>query len=258
MRLTFGEDWSATVAGDSLHVTPRFDFAGQRVRLGEYRDVAEHERLLVDTFGSRDLLWDTPDELRFDRSERQLAAAQLQLPGESAPAEDCVRVPVTPAVRPGGLRADEARDFRLEATTVLCRTPEDTVLTCLRDLDVLDKPVEARIGIAPDVALLVQGGAFVGWSLTDPARYLTTGFTAPDSATPSQATRQLFAECLELATTPVFDDVFDREPAALNRLRAVDLALRHQREDRHRADALLALISNLVEDYADPPTEQKP
>ncbi|MET9656048.1 hypothetical protein [Streptomyces sp. NPDC006510] len=40
----------------------------------------------------------------------------------------------------------------------------------------------------------------------------------------------------------------DREPAALARLRAVDEALRNQREDRHRADALLALIANLVED----------
>ncbi|MFB6558259.1 MULTISPECIES: hypothetical protein [unclassified Streptomyces] len=41
----------------------------------------------------------------------------------------------------------------------------------------------------------------------------------------------------------------DREPAALARLRAVDEALRNQREDRHRVDALAALIADLVEDY---------
>lgn len=69
-------------------------------------------------------------------------------------------------------------------TTELCRAPGDTALTCLRDLDVLDEPLEARIGIAPDVALLVQHGTVVGWSLTDPARYLTTGFAAPDPAPP--------------------------------------------------------------------------
>ncbi|ATW46783.1 hypothetical protein CGZ69_00855 [Streptomyces peucetius subsp. caesius ATCC 27952] len=34
--------------------------------------------------------------------------------------------------------------------------------------------------------------------------------------------------------------------------------LRNQCEDRHRADALLALIGDPVEDYADPPTQQKP
>jgi hypothetical protein len=45
------------------------------------------------------------------------------------------------------------------------------------------------------------------------------------------------------------DDVVDGEPAALARLRSADESLRTQREDRHRADALLALIATLVEDY---------
>jgi hypothetical protein len=38
----------------------------------------------------------------------------------------------------------------------------------------------------------------------------------------------------------------------------VEQALRAQREDRHRTDALLSLIADLVEDYADRPTGQKP
>lgn len=50
----------------------------------------------------------------------------------------------------------------------------------------------------------------------------------------------------------------DRNPATLARLKAADKALRDQREDRHRADSLLALISNLVEDYADRPTGREP
>ncbi|MER6444617.1 hypothetical protein [Streptomyces venezuelae] len=125
------------------------------------------------------------------------------------------------------------------------------MLTCLRDLDVLDEPLEARIGIAPDVALLVQGGTVVGWSLTDPVRYLTTAFAAPDPCAPVPATRRLFTECLDLVTVPLIDEVTDREPAALARLRAVDAALRTQREDRRRAEALSALIGDLMEDYAD-------
>ncbi|MCX4696982.1 hypothetical protein [Streptomyces sp. NBC_01408] len=133
---------------------------------------------------------------------------------------------------------------------MLCRTPGDAVLTCLRDLEVLDEPLEARIGIAPDVALLVQHGAVVGRSLSDPARYLTTGYTDPDPSTPAPATRRLLTECLDLVTTPVVEDVADGEPAALARLRAADTALRAQREDRHRADALLQLIATYVEDYA--------
>ncbi|WP_247702275.1 hypothetical protein [Streptomyces sp. F63] len=214
--------------------------------------------LPTDTFGSHAWLWDDPDELRFAPGTRELAGAAFRLPYESAPSEDRARVPATPPVHPGSLRADEARDFRLEVTTELCRAPGDTVLTCLSDLDILNEPLDARVGIAPDVALLAQHGTVVGWSLTDPARYLTTGFAIPDPSPPSPATRRLLTACLDLTTTPLLHEVTDRNPAALARLRAVDDALRSQREDRHRANALLALINNLVEDYADRPTGQKP
>ncbi|WP_328301229.1 hypothetical protein OG389_28170 [Streptomyces sp. NBC_00435] len=246
MKLTFDGDWRATVTDDPLHITPRF---GTSVHVARYADVKERERWLLDTFGSQDWLWDAPDVFRFDPVGRQLVGAEFQLPGESASAEDSARLPLIPAVRSGGLRADEFRDFRHETCSVLCRAPKDAVVTGLRDLDVLDEPLDARIGIAPDVALLVQRGAVVGWSLTDPARYLTSGFAAPDPNPPCPATRRLLTECLDLTTTPVVDDLVDEEPAALARLRAVDEALRNQHEDRQRADALTALIATMVEDY---------
>ncbi|MFF9914145.1 hypothetical protein [Streptomyces sp. NPDC013457] len=258
MRLTLDDGWTATVTGDPLRVTPRFDFADQRVRVAAYADVEERERFLTDTFGSDPLLWDTPDELRFDGRSRELVGAEFRLPSWVADAEDCARIPRTPSARPGGLLADEARDFRLEVTTELCRAPGDTVLTCLRDLDVLDRPLEARVGIARDMALLVQDGTVVGWSLTDPATYLTTGFAAPDPAPATPATRLLFTACMDLVTSPLLDRVKDRDPDALTGLRTLDHALREQSEDRHRADALHALIAGLVEDHAARPGDRKP
>ncbi|GAA3143603.1 hypothetical protein GCM10010521_33070 [Streptomyces rameus] len=113
MSLTFDGDWTATVTDDPLCATPRFDFPGQCVRIAEYADVEEWQRFRGETFGSQEWLWDAPDELRFDRADRQLVGAGFRLPYECAAAEDSARVPVTPAVRPGGLRAEEARDFRL-------------------------------------------------------------------------------------------------------------------------------------------------
>ncbi|NUR03517.1 MAG: hypothetical protein HOY79_45480 [Streptomyces sp.] len=247
MKLTFDNDWRASVTVDPLPITPRF--VGNSVGVAHYANVKERERFLVATFGSQEWLWDTPDVLRFDPDSRKLVGVELQMPYVSAAAETSTRLPVMPAVRTGGLRADEVRDFRHEMCTVLCRAPGDTVLACLRDLDVLDKPVDACVGIAPDVALLVQQGTVVGWSLTDPARYLTPAYTDPDPAPPSPATRRLLTECLDLVTPPLVDDVVDGEPAALARLRAADEALRAQHEDRHRADALLDLIATYVEDY---------
>lgn len=251
MKLTLDDGWTATVTvpGDPLRVTPRFDFRDFCVRVAPYADVDERGRFLLDTFGSGPWLWDAPDELRFDPAGRELVGAELQLPSWAADAEDSGRVPALPLVHPGALRADEARDFRLEVTTGLCRAPGDTEFTCLRDLSVLDEPLEARIGIAPDVALLIQDGTVVGWSLTDPAQYLTTAFASPDPAPPAPATRLLLTQCLDLITTSLLDEVRDQNPTALGRLHAIDKALRDQREDRHRVDALLALIGDLVEDY---------
>ncbi|WNI31343.1 hypothetical protein [Streptomyces sp. ITFR-6] len=185
-----------------------------------------------------------PGVFRFALDGRQLVGAEFRLPEGSA------RVPTTPAADPGGLRADDVRDFRHGMCTVLCRSPEDAALTCLRDLDVLDEPLGARIGIAPDVALLVQHGAVVGWSLTDPARYLTNPFAVPDTAPPAIATRRLLPECLDLITQPVIYDVEDSDPAALTRLRAADDALRNQPEGRCRAGVRHTLIAQLVEGYA--------
>ncbi|MEU6391208.1 hypothetical protein [Streptomyces sp. NPDC046939] len=247
--LTLDADWTATVTGEPLLVTPRLDFRDSQVRVGPYGSVEERERFLVDTFGSGPWLWDTPDELRFDPVSRNLVGAEFRITYWAADPEDSARVPDLPPVSPGGLRADVPEDFRLEVTEDLCLGPGDTVLTCLRDLDVLDEPLEARIGIAPDVALLVQHGTVVGWSLTDPVQYLTSGFAAPDPAPAAQATRRLFTESLNLTTSPLLDDVQHRVPSAVARLRALYEALRAQREDRHRADALLALIGDLYEEY---------
>ncbi|GGT23317.1 hypothetical protein GCM10010271_28580 [Streptomyces kurssanovii] len=247
-KLKFDGGWSATVTDEPLKLVPRL--LGTFLIVSPYADRVEREKFLTDTFGSQDWLWDLPDIFRFDPSGRRLVGAEFRIPEASAPAEDSARLPGMPEVRPGGLRADKVEDFRHEMCTVLCRAPGDAVLTCLRDLDVLDEPLDARIGIAPDVALLVQHGNVVGWSLTDPARYLTTAYAAPDPNPPSPSTRRLLTECLDLITTPGVDDVVDGEPAALARLRAADETLRAQREDRHRADTLLELIATYVEDYA--------
>ncbi|WP_157901906.1 hypothetical protein [Streptomyces kanasensis] len=79
---------------------------------------------------------------------------------------------------------------------------------------------------------------------------LDDGWAATVTDDPLVFTPRLLTEWLDLITAPVIDDLMDGEPAAATRLRSVDQALRTQRQDQHRADALHALIANLVDDYA--------
>ncbi|MEV7288769.1 hypothetical protein AB0O01_30220 [Streptomyces sp. NPDC093252] len=239
MRVTLAPGHQATLTDRPLPLTPRF--TGTELVVAPYDGPGERERFLAGTFGSQDVLWDTPDVLRFRRGDRGLAGAAFAVPEESEGGWDPAGAA---AAVPGGLRADDERDFRLEPATLLCRAPGDAVLAGVRDREVLAGPLDARVGIAPGVALLVRGGAFAGWTLTDPARWL-----ADDPAPPAPATRALLTECLDLTTAPLLYAVEDREPAALAQLRGAHETLRARSEDRRRAETLLALIATLMEDF---------
>ncbi|MER5894557.1 hypothetical protein [Streptomyces sp. NPDC001876] len=67
MRLVLDDNWTATVMGEPLRHSPRFDFRDFCVRVAEHSNVEERGAFLLDSFGSGPWLWDTPDELRFDR-----------------------------------------------------------------------------------------------------------------------------------------------------------------------------------------------
>ncbi|SCF63351.1 hypothetical protein [Streptomyces sp. Cmuel-A718b] len=244
----------AVVTDTPLASTPRLALDIPQLIVGEFADRAGFERLLPSTFGSREWLGSETDDLLFDDTSRELVAAGLYLPPASAPAEAGIGLPAEPRVVRGGLRAQEKRDVTLAQTTVLHCDPEARELVCLRDPEVVGvgAPLDARIGIAPGLALLVRAGEVVGWSLTDPSRYLTTGYADADTAPPAPATGLRLAECLALITRPLIDEVMDQEPSAWHRLRTTERALREQGdrgEDPVRAAALHQLVARLIEDY---------
>ncbi|MFI1186495.1 hypothetical protein [Streptomyces californicus] len=239
----------AVVTDTPLTSHPRLALDIPQLLLGEFTNRAKFEQLLPRTFGSQEWLGSENDDLLFDNTSRELVGMGLHLPAVSAPPQVGVRLHAEPPTVRGGLRAQEVRDFFLAQTTVLYCDPEATELTCLRDLAVLDDPLDARLGIAPGLALMVQAGAAVGWRLTDPVQYLTTGYAVADPTPPAPATRLRLAECIALITRPLVDDVMDKEPGAWHRLRRTERALREQREDLSRAAALHRLVARLIEDY---------
>lgn len=247
MNISVGETLSAETTGEPLAFTPRFDLSGLQVIVAGYRDPEERERQLADTFGSMQWLWSENDYLRFDQATRELCSATFFVPPKSVAVRR--RQPDEPPSLSTGLRADTGQDFVLPQATVFCCPPDAAELCCFRDADSLDVAIETRIGIAPDVDLLVSGGSVAGWSLTDPARYLTDGFADPGATPPSPATRLRLAECLALVSSPLVDRVMDHETDSWRRLRATERALREQRDDRHRVEVLHRVVARLIEDY---------
>ncbi|MEU9791560.1 hypothetical protein AB0E27_13195 [Streptomyces sparsogenes] len=249
VQITLGDTMVAERTDRPLAFTPRFDFRDLQLIVAEYADPAGRERQLPDTFGSAQWLWSQDEHFRFDRGSQELRSLTFSVPPESVSVPQRRALPDAPRTRAGGLRAEAARDFAMPRTTVFHCDPDAAELRCFRDIGVLDRDLDARIGIAPDVSLLVQQGAVAGWSLGDPARYLTDGFAEPRPTPPAPATRLRLAECLELVSSPLVDQVMDQDADAWHRLRATEQALRVQREDRPRAEILHGVISRLVEDY---------
>lgn len=98
------------------------------------------------------------------------------------------------------------------------------------------------------MAFLVQDGNFVGWTArTGPLR--DHGFATPDPTPPRPVHPLPVPACMDLVTTLWLDAVRHRDLAAASGLRELDHRLRDQREYQNRADPLLALIGELVEDY---------
>ncbi|MGW4077982.1 hypothetical protein ACWELB_31575 [Streptomyces asiaticus] len=249
VRFSVGDTVNAETTRNPLTFTPRFDFIDLQVIVAGYTGPNEREQNLAHTFGSMQWLWSENDEFRFDQGSRELSHATFYVPRESAPAPLCHHALHMPQRLPSGLRTDTAQNFALPQATIFCCDPEASELRCYRDLSVLDGGPDALIGIAPDVSLLVKGGVVAGWSLTDPARYLTDGFAAPEATLPSHSTRLRLAECLSLVTAPLIDEVMDQDMDTWRRLRAIERALRDQRDDRNRATIMHRVISRLIEDY---------
>lgn len=193
-------------------------------------------------------MWAATDDAYFDRESRELVGVSFFVPSRFASAQ-AGKPPAGPPPHSAGLRADAAEAFELPQANAFHCDPEATELRCVQDPSLLDVMPDARIEIARDLALLVRVGRMIGWSLTDPARYVTSSLAEPESAPPSVSTRRRLAECLALVSEPLVDEVMDMDPEAWHSLRETAHALREQSDDRRRRDVLCEVASRLIDDY---------
>ncbi|MCX5340165.1 hypothetical protein [Streptomyces atratus] len=149
VKITIGDTMIAETTGRPLAFTPRFDFRDLQLIVAGYADPAGRERQLPDTFGSMQWLWSQDEHFRFDQGSRELCSLTFFVPPQSV---SMPHVHDEPRTQAGGLRADAAQGFVMPQTTVFHCDPGATELRCLRDVGVLDRKLDARLGVAPDVA----------------------------------------------------------------------------------------------------------
>ncbi|MEV6114106.1 hypothetical protein AB0L59_16715 [Streptomyces sp. NPDC052109] len=249
VKFTIGDALPVETTRNPLAHTPRFDITTPAVTVAQYADMAGRERLLGTTFGSTQWLWAASDDAFFDQESRELVGISFFVPPLFAPAHAGVPSAGPPS-RSAGLRADAGEAFELPQATAFRCDPEAAELRCVQDPGLIDVVPDARIGIARDLALLVRDGRMIGWSLTDPARYVTSGLAEPESAPPSPLTRLRLAECLALISEPLVEAVRDQDPDAWRTLRQTERALREQSDDLRRRDVLYEVVGRLIEDHA--------
>ncbi|MEW2619073.1 hypothetical protein [Streptomyces sp. NPDC048106] len=248
VRFAVTESVSVETTMSPLPYTPRFDITVPAVTVAGYADMEGRERLLGKTFGSTQWLWAATDDIYFDQETRKLVGVSLFVPPLFTSAQVCYPSDGPPA-RLAGLRAKVTDAFELPQATAFHCDPDATELRCVQDPALLGVVPDVRVGIACGLTLLVRSGRMIGWSLADPAHYLTGGFAEPDPGPPSPATRRRLAECLALISEPLVDKVMDQVPDAWNYLRETERALREQSDDEHRRDVLYKVVSRLIEDY---------
>ncbi|NLU66675.1 hypothetical protein [Streptomyces sp. HNM0574] len=248
MKLYLTPTTAARITDEPLGHLPRFAFSGPHVTVGPYVNAADRERGFADTFGSMQWLWSETDDVRFREQDRKLCGLVLYAPEAADPAPEVSRSWTACPVVTGGLRAVSASGFDLPQAVTRWSDAEAGHLVCLGE----DRPQgeRFRLRVAPDTDLLFRERRLVGWMLTDPARYLSSGWESPDPHPPETSTRSLLAECLALTSDPLVEDVMDGDDSAWHRLRGVVCALSRQETDRARAAILAETMDHLFDSYA--------
>lgn len=122
-------------------------------------------------------------------------------------------------------------------------------LTCRYSTDPL--PEVTRLQVAPNFDLLVADGRLHGWTLSEPERFLVSGWEYPVSDPPDPGLATLLKDYFDLVADPAVERIEDQDQDMLDALR--DLAQRitaHNGVPERRA-ALRARVDDIIDFFYD-------
>lgn len=208
------------------------------------------------TVGSSDWLWSADEGWAFAAGDGALASLLLTLPEVNVGSDAVAGWSDAPAIV-GTLRLAEPRGFSRPPTVARYCDPYGRSLFGLyEDSDVsvvADAGPRWRLEIAEGTHLLVAGETLAGWSIADPARYLTGAAVAPAASetAASESLAALFAEYCDLVTEDGVDRLEDGDSELRARLRrCAERAAALGAAGESRALEVEVKVRQVLEDFA--------
>jgi hypothetical protein len=209
------------------------------------------------TVGSRAWLWRDDEDWRFDAGSGLLTSLVLDLPEVNLPTDPGLRDWDDAPTVTGTLRLEQLRGFSRRPTIVRWYDPAGTALAGFYSQQpaVLQQP-RRRVALADQTHLLIAGNTLVGWSIKEPARYLT-GESIPPSAAdtvPDVRLPPLLAAFFSLVSEENLDKLEEGDSAIRNGLEELSLSLEGIAADGEpRAAEILTKVRQVLEDFSPEP-----
>lgn len=216
-------------------------------------DTAESASGEEHTVGSSAWLWEDDEEWRFDAHTGVLTSAVFNLPEVNTRADLDLRAWAQAPAIAGTVQLKQPADFRRPPASVRWFASDGTELAAFYHREPSTGQPRRRIAIADRTDLLIAGTALVGWSITDPARFIT-GASVPASEQGTETDPclpPLLATFFSLATEENIDKLENGDSALRNGLE--ELATRLEAvgySGESRATEILIKVQQILEDFS--------
>lgn len=246
MSLEIKPEVQVSLTAGSLRFDPSYSLTGLIVQASPHHDHETHERLLRETFGSTDWLWESSDEFRFSTTDRTLCGLTLHTP-EHIPTDpkqvaSWLDVPVTN----GRLASETTRDFSVSPAKVKWVNDDGTFLICAYAEQVADQQA-TRLRVAQDLDLIFAQNRLVGWILESPILHVSGGPAQVEEET----SRQLSLEYREYSlamSEPNISAIQDGDQLATQNFVTLLERMKSLPRDPRR-DAMIASLTQFHSDW---------
>ncbi|MFJ3665754.1 hypothetical protein ACIPSE_04800 [Streptomyces sp. NPDC090106] len=206
--------------GGGIAEIPRFVVSGALVMVGPYADSEQHEMHLLATCGAGNWQDSAEDEFRFGGVDRALSSMILQVPsGTKVIDEDCAGWLLTP-YEEVGFRLSLTGDFTVPKCVTSLTTPTGDRLVCgISGFPSVGSESRRRLRVCRDLDLLFSGSRYVGWILSSPVEYMTSGWIVAESSSPDSELAEVLRDYLILNTEHFHETLEEGDAASGDALR---------------------------------------